>query len=57
MGRSSRDSFALRNHGMKAVFPNHLPEGAFPVTYAMGDVTYARERAAEPTSTLRAQVW
>ena len=57
MGRSWRDSFALRNHGMKAVLPNHLPEGAFPVTYAMGDVTYARERAAEPTSTLRAQVW
>lgn len=47
MGRSSGDSFALRNHGMKAMLQEHYPEGAFHVTYAMKDLTYALERVTE----------
>ena len=30
VGRSSGDSFALRNHGMKAMLEERYPEGAFP---------------------------
>ncbi|GAA6119502.1 2-hydroxy-3-oxopropionate reductase [Acidovorax sp. FG27] len=37
----SADSFALRNHGMKAIAPQHFPEKAFPVTYAKKDISYA----------------
>ena len=47
VGRSSGDSFALRNHGMKAILAEHYPEGAFPVTYAMKDLNYALELATE----------
>lgn len=46
VGRSSGDSFALRNHGMKAMLEERYPEGAFPVTYAMKDLDYALELAA-----------
>jgi 3-hydroxyisobutyrate dehydrogenase-like beta-hydroxyacid dehydrogenase len=37
----SADSFALRNHGMKAIVPQLFPERAFPVTYARKDLLYA----------------
>ncbi len=37
----SADSFALRNHGMKAIAPLVFPEKAFPVTYAKKDISYA----------------
>lgn len=37
----SADSFALRNHGMKAIAPQNFPERAFPVTYARKDLQYA----------------
>ncbi|WP_255581713.1 NAD(P)-dependent oxidoreductase [Cupriavidus sp. AU9028] len=37
----SADSFALRNHGMKAIAPQRFPEKAFPVTYAKKDISYA----------------
>ncbi len=37
----SADSFALRNHGMKAIAPGQFPEKAFPVTYARKDISYA----------------
>ena len=47
VGRSSGDSFALRNHGMKAMLAERYPEGAFPVTYAMKDLDYALDLAAE----------
>ena len=47
VGRSSGDSFALRNHGMKAMLEERYPEGAFPVTYAMKDLDYALKLAAE----------
>ncbi|PLC52710.1 2-hydroxy-3-oxopropionate reductase [Pollutimonas nitritireducens] len=37
----SADSFALRNHGMKAIAPQQFPEKAFPVVYAKKDLQYA----------------
>ena len=47
VSRSSGDSFALRNHGMKAILAESFPEDAFPVTYAMKDLDYALELAAD----------
>ena len=47
VSRSSGDSFALRHHGMKAMLQERFPEGAFPVTYAMKDLDYALELAAD----------
>lgn len=47
VGRSSGDSFALQNHGMKAMLEQRFPEGAFPVTYALKDLDYALELAAD----------
>jgi 3-hydroxyisobutyrate dehydrogenase-like beta-hydroxyacid dehydrogenase len=43
--KGSADSFALRNHGMKALLPETHPEKAFPVTYMAKDVGYALEFA------------
>ena len=43
--KGSADSFALRNHGMKALLPETHPEKAFPVNYMMKDVGYALELA------------
>ncbi|WP_459617408.1 NAD(P)-dependent oxidoreductase [Bordetella sp. 2513F-2] len=37
----SSDSFALRNHGLKAILPGEFPEKAFPVDYARKDLRYA----------------
>ena len=47
VGRSSGDSFALQNHGKKAILEERFPEGAFPVTYAMKDLDYALGIAEE----------
>jgi 3-hydroxyisobutyrate dehydrogenase-like beta-hydroxyacid dehydrogenase len=41
LSKGSADSFALRNHGMKAMLPDRFPEGAFPTEYALKDVSYA----------------
>jgi 3-hydroxyisobutyrate dehydrogenase len=41
LAKSSGDSFALRNHGMKSLLPEHHPKQAFPVTYMLKDVRYA----------------
>ncbi|OHZ01933.1 NAD(P)-dependent oxidoreductase [Salinicola sp. MIT1003] len=43
----SADSFALRNHGMGAILPQHFPEAAFPVYYARKDVGYAMDLATQ----------
>jgi 3-hydroxyisobutyrate dehydrogenase-like beta-hydroxyacid dehydrogenase len=45
LSKGSADSFALRNHGMKAMLPNQFPEKAFSVEYALKDVGYAMELA------------
>ena len=47
VGRSSGDSFALRNHGMKAMLEERFPEGAFPVNYALKDLDYALDLARD----------
>jgi 3-hydroxyisobutyrate dehydrogenase-like beta-hydroxyacid dehydrogenase len=43
----SGDSFALRNHGMKALLPDEFPERAFPVEYALKDMEYLLEFAKQ----------
>ncbi|TMG73861.1 MAG: NAD(P)-dependent oxidoreductase [Betaproteobacteria bacterium] len=41
LSKGSADSFALRNHAMKAMLPNEFPERAFSVEYALKDLGYA----------------
>lgn len=47
LSKGSADSFALRNHGMKAMLPDAFPERAFSVTYARKDLSYALGLARE----------
>ena len=47
LAKGSADSFALRNHGMKALLPGEFPERAFSTEYMLKDVRYALELAAE----------
>lgn len=47
LSKGSADSFALRNHGMKAVLPENFPEKAFSVQYARKDLAYALTLAEE----------
>lgn len=47
LSKGSADSFALRNHGMKAVLPADFPERAFSVEYARKDLGYALRLARE----------
>jgi hypothetical protein len=41
LAKGSADSFALRNHGLKAMLPQAFPERAFSVSYARKDLSYA----------------
>lgn len=43
----SADSFALRNHGLKAIIPGDFPERAFSVEYAAKDLRYALDLAQQ----------
>ncbi len=47
LSKSSGDSFALRNHATKSILPEHYPEKAFSVTYALKDLSYALSMAEE----------
>lgn len=47
LSKGSADSFALRNHGMKAVLPGAFPERAFSVRYARKDLLYALKLAED----------
>jgi 3-hydroxyisobutyrate dehydrogenase-like beta-hydroxyacid dehydrogenase len=47
LAKGSGDSFALRNHGAKAIIPQVFPLRAFSVEYAKKDLSYALELAAE----------
>lgn len=47
LAKGSADSFALRNHGMKAVLPGEFPERAFSAVYARKDIGYALQLAEE----------
>ena len=51
---SSADSFALRNHGLKAIVPGVFPERAFSTEYALKDLSYALELARDAGIKLRA---
>ncbi len=41
LAKGSADSFALRNHGMKALLPGVFPERAFSARYMQKDIDYA----------------
>ena len=47
MAKGSSDSFALRNHGLKAMVPGVFPLDAFPTDYAIKDIKLALDLAAQ----------
>ena len=47
LSKGSADSFALRNHGMKAMLPGEFPLRAFSVEYARKDLRYGLQLADE----------
>lgn len=47
LAKGSADSFALRNHGMKAILKGNYPEKAFSSEYALKDIRYALRLAEE----------
>lgn len=47
LSKGSADSFALRNHGMKAIIPGEFPERAFSTEYALKDLDYALDLARD----------
>jgi len=47
LSKGSADSFALRNHGMKAMLADDYPEKAFSSEYALKDIRYALRLAEE----------
>lgn len=47
VSKGSGDSFALRNHGMKAMLPREFPEKAFPPEYVLKDIGYMLALAGE----------
>src|SRR5689334_6612599 len=53
LSKGSADSFALRNHGMKAIVPGNFPERAFSTEYALKDLSYALELAADANLRIR----
>ncbi len=50
--KGSADSFALRNHGMKAMLTDTYPEQAFSTEYALKDLDYAFDLARDADLTL-----
>jgi 3-hydroxyisobutyrate dehydrogenase-like beta-hydroxyacid dehydrogenase len=47
VSKGSGDSFALRNHARKAMLPRQFPEKSFPPEYALKDIGYVLELAAQ----------
>ncbi len=47
LAKGSADSFALRNHGMKAMLKNAFPEKAYSSEYALQDIRYALRLSEE----------
>jgi hypothetical protein len=47
LSKGSADSFALRNHGMKAMLKDAYPEKAFSSEYALKDIRYALRLSEE----------
>jgi 3-hydroxyisobutyrate dehydrogenase-like beta-hydroxyacid dehydrogenase len=54
LSKGSADSFALRNHGMKAMLPDQFPERAYSVEYALKDMGYLMEFAKQARADLTA---
>ncbi|MBE0613097.1 MAG: NAD(P)-dependent oxidoreductase [Burkholderiales bacterium] len=61
LAKGSADSFALRNHGMKAILPGIFPERAFSTEYARKDLSYAlrlaQESAVDASGARNADSW
>lgn len=53
LSKGSADSFALRNHGMKAIVPGEFPLRAFSTEYAMKDLGYALELGQQTSVNMR----
>jgi 3-hydroxyisobutyrate dehydrogenase len=53
LSKGSADSFALRNHAMKAMLPEEFLPRAFSVEYALKDASYALELAKQARVDLR----
>jgi 3-hydroxyisobutyrate dehydrogenase len=53
LSKGSADSFALRDYGMKAIVPGNFPERAFSTEYALKDLSYALELAADADIRIR----
>ena len=53
LSKGSADSFALRNHGMKAIVLGNFPERAFSTEYALKDLSYALELAGDARLKIR----
>ncbi|MCP5082731.1 MAG: NAD(P)-dependent oxidoreductase [Alphaproteobacteria bacterium] len=47
MSKGSGNSFALHNHGRKALIPREFPKRAFSTSYALKDLNYAIELAKQ----------
>lgn len=47
VGLGSGNSFALQNHGKKAMAPRQFPEHAFPSNYAIKDLSYTIDLAEQ----------
>jgi len=47
LSKGSADSYALRNHGLKAMLPGAFPERAFSVEYARKDLGYLLQLAKQ----------
>ena len=53
LAKGSADSFALRNHGMKAMLKDEYPEKAYSAEYALKDIRYALRMSEEAGVFLR----
>jgi 3-hydroxyisobutyrate dehydrogenase-like beta-hydroxyacid dehydrogenase len=53
LSKGSADSFALRNHGMKAILRDDYPLNAFSTEYALKDLGYALDLATSAGVTAR----
>ena len=53
LSKGSADSFALRNHGMKAMLKNDFPEKAYSSEFALKDIRYALRLSEEAGVFLR----
>jgi 3-hydroxyisobutyrate dehydrogenase-like beta-hydroxyacid dehydrogenase len=47
VSKGSGDSYALRNHGRKAMLPRLFPEKSFPPEYVLKDISYVLELAGQ----------